>query len=871
LQFIIYSGMFQVIRGLLLIAILGYVPLQAQDNKLSGVAVTLQVRDMPLPDVLTLIQQQIPYKFAYNTELIAGQKNINLDVQRIPLDETMQLVLKGTSIGYRIIDNQIVLQEQPRPVMITISGYIKDSLTGETLPQAIIYLPENKLYTYSNNYGFFSVTQNKTDSLNIIISYVGYSKLKKKLTGTGNSTMNFYLSENKTQLSSAVIKRNNPDDNIKKDLPGKTNISMEMVKGMPSINGTGDILSTIQMMPGVMSGLDGRPGYFIRGGNTDQNLVQLDDATLYNPNHLLGLVGIFNSSAIKNAYLLKAGFPASFGDHLSSVLDVTMKDGNNQQFEGDLQLGSLTAAMTLSGPVVKDMASFFITARRSTIDIFTEPLKMSNYYSNYKFYDINAKFNVRISQNDHLYLSFYQGMDNSSYTKDSAQRYGINYRLNYGNQAFALRWNHLFSQKIFSNTSVIYNDYYHDVTASQKPYYAELYSGIRDFVIKSDFSFYPSMNHKISAGINYLYQTLFPSSILDRSVASDSSMSIIPSEIPRKYSNRIAIYFGDEFWLTPKFNLYAGARVPLFIAGGVHYLQFEPRLALMRILNPSTSIKISYTQMHQFLNLVQSYNAAFPAQIWIGSSGDVKPQNCQEVSLGLFRNFRENMFQSSLEVYYKQMGNQVMFREGPTPDINSNLDSLLVFGKGQSYGAEFYLGKNSGKLTGWLAYTLSYANQQFDSLNLGKQFPFAYDRRHSLYLSVAYDIGRHWQISANFLYASGSAFSLFRDPARNPYNPMYYNDVNGNTTESGNTGNKIQNNYRLEPYHRLDLGVRYRWEGKLINRDIQSELVFSVYNVYGHHNTFFAYCSLDPETRQPIPVQISFIPVIPGISYYLKF
>jgi hypothetical protein len=863
--------MFKVIRGLVLIAFLGYGNVQAQEKNLSSVPVSIQVRDMPLSGVLTLIQQQVPYKFAFNSELIAKQKNITLDVQNKPLDEVIQLVLKGTSIGYSIIDNQIVLQEISKPARITISGYIKDSLSGESLPQAIIYLPESKLYTYSNNYGFFSITQNKADSLNILISYVGYNKFNGKISGESNSMMNFYLSENKIQLGSIVITRYNADDNIKKNPPGTTNISMDMVKAMPSINGTGDILSTIEMMPGVMAGLDGRPGYFIRGGNTDQNLVQLDDATLYNPNHLLGLVGIFNSSAIKSAYLLKAGFPASFGDHLSSVLDVTMKDGNDQHIEGDLQIGTLTSAITLSGPIVKDKASFFVSARRSSIDLFMEPFKMSDYYSNYSFYDINAKFNFRISQKDHLYLSFYQGRDNSSYSKDSTQRYGINYKLDYGNQAMALRWNHLFSQKVFSNTSVIYNNYYHDVTASQKPYYAELYSGISDIDIKSDFSYYPSINHKISAGINYLHQTLSPATILDKSLATDTSSAIVPSDIPKKYSNRIAVYFGDEFWFTPKFNIYLGARVPLYIAGDVHYLQFEPRLALMRILNPSTSIKISYTRMHQFLNLVQSYNAAFPAQIWIGSGKTVKPQNCQEVSIGLFKNFKENMFQFSLEMYYKQMGNQVMFNEGPSPDINSNLDNFLVFGKGQSYGAEFYLGKNAGKLTGWLAYTLSWTNQQFDSLNLGKQFPFAYDRRHNVYLSVGYDINKHWQVSANFLYASGSAFSLFRDVARNPYNPLYYNDVSGNNSVSGNSDNKIQNNYRLEPYNRLDLGVRYRWEGKLFNHGIESEFVLSVYNVYAHQNTFFAYCSLDPETRQPIPVQVSFIPVIPNISYYLKF
>jgi hypothetical protein len=847
------------------------VPVQAQDPVLSNTLVSVTAKDMPLQNLLAIIEMQIPYRFAFNSELIARQKNISVDVRNMPLDELLLMILQGTHISYSMIGNQIVLQEGSRSPQVTINGYVKDSLTGESLPDAIIYLPERKAYTYANNYGFYSITQNKADSLDIVISYVGFRRIYKRVSAQSNSVMNFFLSEDKTQLNTVVITKSNPDDIVKKISPGRTDISMDIVKTVPSISGNGDILSTIQMMPGVMAGLDGRPGYFIRGGNTDQNLVQLDEATLYNPVHLLGLVGIFNSSAIKSAYLLKAGFPASFGDHLSSVLDVSMKDGNAQQFEGDLQIGTVTAGFTLSGPILSKKATFFVSARRSTIDLFLKPFSISNYYSDYNFYDINAKLTVQISQKDRIYLSFYQGRDNSSYTMDSTVKYRINYGVKYGNQAMVLRWNHLFSSKIFSNTSVIYDNYYHDVIARRKPYNAELYSGIRDMDFKTDFYFYPAVNHKISAGINYLYQTQFPASITDDAFATDSSIWITPSEIPKKFVSRIAFYFGDDYWLSPNYSLYLGARVPLFITRDVKYLHFEPRISLMRLINPSTSIKISYTQMHQFLNRVQSYNASFPAEIWIGCSKIVKPQNCQEASIGLFKNFRENMFQTSLELYYKHMGNQILFREGLDPAISSNLDSLLVFGQGQSYGAELYLGKTTGRLTGWLAYTLSYSNQRFDSLNLGNQFPFAGDRRHSLYLSVSYAINKHWQISSNFLFASGSAFTLFKDVARRPYNPLYYNNVTGNDPANGSPDNKVQNNYRLEPYNRLDLSISYTRSRNFPNRVVETEWVFSIYNVYARENTFFAYCSFDPVTRRPVPVQVSFVPIIPSISFNLKF
>jgi hypothetical protein len=596
--------------------------------------------------------------------------------------------------------------------------------------------------------------------------------------------------------------------------------------------------------------------------------VQLDEANLYNPVHLLGLVGIFNSSAIRHASLLKAGFPASFGDHLSSVLDVTMKEGNSQRLEGDLQVGSITTGLTLSGPLIPDKASFFVSARRSTIDLMLEPFSNSNYFSNYKFYDVNAKVNYKISANDRLYLSFYQGRDKSSYVSDSGPYYPIHYDFNYGNRAMALRWNHVFSQRLFSNTSVIYNQYEHDVTAEEYGYFSELYSGIRDVVLKTDITYYPSLNHKISAGLHYLRQTQFPASIAHDSYAEDSTTGINPENIPRTLAQRIALYIGDELIAGTKYRFYLGARVPFYHTADADYLYFEPRVSLMRIISPSASIKISYTHMHQFLNRVQSYNAAFPAEVWIGSNRVIKPQNCEEVSLGLFKNFNNNTFQTSIELYVKQMGNQVLFREGVHPEINSQFDSLLVFGNGKSYGTEFYLAKNSGRLTGWLAYTLSWSKQRFDSLNMGKEFPFAGDRRHSLSLSVSYALHRHWTLSSNFIFASGAAFTLFKEVAHDPYNPLYYDDVTG----TGSAGpNKVQNNYRLSPYHRLDISLRYSKIWKFPVRNLETEWVFSIYNAYARENSFFAYCSFDPSTNKPIPVEVSFVPIIPSLTFNVRF
>ncbi|HLO60151.1 MAG TPA: carboxypeptidase-like regulatory domain-containing protein [Bacteroidales bacterium] len=843
-------------------------PAYTQEPGLGHPTVTLSVNNAALSTVLSELERQIPYRFAFNSDLIKEQKPITIDTRDQDLDAVLSEILNPLSLTYTLIGNQIVIQKAVQPGRITISGYVMDSLTGESLPQAVLYIPEQQISTYTNNYGFYSITLNKPAHFNIAVSYLGFRGAHKSIAALSSATQNFYLSESRTEIQSVVIKKDNPDDNIKKVSPGKTDVSLERLKNVASFGGNGDILGSIQMLPGVLAGLDGRPGYFIRGGNTDQNLIQLDEATLYNPVHLLGLVSIFNSSALKSAYLLKAGFPASFGDHLSSVLDITMREGNSQEFEGDLQLGSVISGVTLSGPVIKNKGSFFVSARKSTIDLLFKPLDIPDYFSDYTFYDINAKLNFNAGKKDRVYLSFYQGRDKTAYSRDSSLQNPISYGLNYGNQAAVLRWNHLFSSRLFMNTSFIFNRYFHEVNAREEIYAARLYSGIRDLNYKTDFYYYPTLRHKISAGINYLYQTQYPSSVTDIEYDADSS-GINPDQIPRKYARRVAVYFGDEFRISRMFILYAGARVPAYFTNEAHFIQFEPRLSFMQVINPSTSLKLSYTQMHQFLNRVQSFNSAFPAEIWIGSGKNIKPQNSTEVSIGLFKNFRDNMFQTSLEIYYKKMGNQALFREGAEPAFNSNIDKMLVFGEGKSYGAELYLGKNTGKLTGWIAYTLSKVYQQFDSLNLGNSFPFSGDRRHSLYVSASYPVTGHWRISSNFLFASGSAFTLFSETAT--YNPIYYDHVIGNETPDMNRHNKVQNNFRLEPYHRLDLSISYKSSRTFKARLLETEWVLSVYNVYARKNTFFAYCSFDPVTQKPVPVQVSFVPVIPSLSFYIRF
>lgn len=855
-------------------------PSVAQKKKVAEVHVTIHVKDLPFQEVLTLIESQIPFKFAYGTELVLQQKNVSVTATDLPLPDLLTILLQGTALTYAIIGNQIVLQNTALPSSITLSGYIKDSQTGESLIGASIYIPSAGTGIFSNSYGFYSISVPAADTMELEISYVGYKSLFRQVNARNSLTLSFGLEHNYGQEESnkLIIANDKRENNVKKNQAALIEMSNDMISAAPSVSGSGDLISSIEMLPGVQAGIDGTPGYFVRGGNSGQNLILLDEATLYNPSHIFGLVGIFNAPAIKYASLMKGGFPANYGDHVSSVLDIAMKDGSNQQFGGISEMGSIASDVTLYGPLEPGKSSFLVSARRNTTDVILRPILHQNYFSNYYFYDVNAKLNFQLSRKDRLLLSFYSGRDNNTYSTDSTDITGINYSMHFGNTAFTMRWNHQYSGKLFSNTSLEYNRYHQFLSATQEGYFAQLYSGIRDMNAKTDLTYYLSPAHKISAGADYLYQTLYPASLSGKIPPTDSSNDIIPSSIPPKAATRLALYAGDDIRPGGRFQVYLGVRAPFYYKPGVQYFNIEPRLSLLYMIDSSTSVKVSYTNMHQYIHLVQSYNASFPAEIWIGSGNIVRPQASREISAGLFKNFKENTFQTSLEFYYRRMDNQLLFGGGTSPTIDDSIENEVIFGKAWSYGAEFFTRKNRGKWTGWLAYSLAYANQHFDSLNLGRSFPYAYDRRHMLDISTAYALSTHWKIAANFLVASGRAFTLDTDTLSSPdSNPLYA----GNRGRGRGRGRPINqdessygikaNNYRLSPYNRLDLSIHYTKIRNTGRRVRETKWIFSVYNVYARQNSSFVYRTIDPSTRQIIAREVPFIPVIPSITYSLKF
>lgn len=852
--------------------LLGALPVYSQLQTPATTLVFMEANNLPLEKVFLIIEKQTPFRFAYSTELVQQQKNITYRAPSVYLPELLNTIFHGTNITYSIIGNQVVLQKINLPNKITIDGFIKDVRTGELLIGAAIFFPDNKTGTVSNSYGFYSITVPQADVLNMQVSYVGYTTAIKKISAYKSSTVDIGLGQPQQAASYVTVVDDKRSDDKLNQL-GAVDITNDMLADGPSVSGNGDIIQSVQMQPGVQSGLEGTPGYFVRGGNAGQNLVQLDEATLYNPSHLFGLVSIFNAAAIKKATLLKSDFPASYGDHLSSVLDISMKDGNNRQLGGIIQAGSIVSGITLYGPLKRNKASFLIAARRSMIDLLLQPLGVKNYFSNYALYDVNAKLSWRISGRDRIFLSFYKGLDKNIFHDETPDSSAITYGNKFGNQAFTLRWNHLYSKKLFSNTSFIYNDYYQSLSAIQNDYFAQLYSGIRDINVKTDLYYYPGPSHKIRGGLNYLHQKLFPATVSDKIPPTGNITNIKPDEIPEKITDRFAVYLSDEMKLGGRWNIYAGIRVPVFFTKDIQYINVEPRVSIQYMISPATYFKTSYTEMHQYIHLVQSYNASFPAEIWIGSSNIVKPQYSQQISTGIFRNFSNKMFQMGIEFYYKQMDNQLLFKGGTEPVIDNNLEDNLVFGKAWSYGAELSIRKKKGKLTGWLGYTLASANQQFDSLHLGEKFPFAYDRRHSFYLAASYAINPHWKVSADFFAASGRTFTIntVKNTSGANENSLYPNDDNNNGNGTVTLPDIEVNNYRLTPYNRLDLSISYTKIKQTSRRSFETEWFLSIYNVYAQNNIFLAYRSIDPVTQLAVVKEVSFIPVIPTLTYHYKF
>jgi TonB dependent receptor/CarboxypepD_reg-like domain/TonB-dependent Receptor Plug Domain len=760
----------------------------------------------------------------------------------------------------------------------TISGYIKDAESGETVIAANIAV-KGKNGMMSNQYGFWSVTLAAGD-YQIVASHVGYKPSIINVLLSKDTSINIIL-QNGTVLSEEVVVRSSKrENNVRAAQMGKITLPIDQIKGVPAFMGEVDLLKVVQLLPGVRNAGEGSSGIYVRGGGPDQNLIMLDDAVVYNTGHLFGFFSVFNADAIKNVTLIKGGMPAQYGGRLSSVLDVSMKEGNNQKFQMEGGIGLIASRFSVQGPIVKDKSSFIVSARRTYIDALTKPLvnKSSQFAgSGYYFYDLNTKINYKFNEKDRLYLSGYFGRDVFNF---SNKKQSLNINIPWGNATGTLRWNHVFNRKLFANTTAVYNDYNFTFKGAQNNFELKLASGIRDISLKQDFDYYPASNHKLKFGWLYTYHRFTPSVVSGR----QDSIVFNPQSAQVKFANELAFYVQDDWDISKKIKINAGLRYSNFTQLGAYkiyktdqfenridstvfkkgqtvqsYGGLEPRLTLRYELDNNTSIKGSVTRNLQYIHLVSNSGTTLPTDIWVPSTYKVKPQISWLYAAGVFKNFKENMYETSLEVYYKSMANQIEYREGYTNNSLKDTEDDFTFGKGWSYGTELFVNKTKGKFTGWIGYTLSWTYRKFDNLNQGNIYPAKYDRRNDMSIVAMYELNKKWKFSAAFVYGTGNATTL----------PERFYFVGGVISQEFS---KI-NQYRLPSYHRLDLSATLTPK-KNSRRKLQTEWVFSVYNAYSRQNPYFTYFD---QTGSPFDgsfeiqaKQVSIFPIIPSVTWNFK-
>ncbi|MEO6188651.1 MAG: TonB-dependent receptor, partial [Ginsengibacter sp.] len=606
----------------------------------------------------------------------------------------------------------------------TLSGYVRDSVSGETLIASTISVTRSSRGVASNSYGFYSVSL-APGTYTFVCSRVGYIPSVKTFELQSDIEFNFDLAPKMTTEQAIVISAKRRDANVKNAQMGKLDLSISQVKSIPAFLGEVDILKTIQLLPGIQSAGEGSSGLYVRGGGPDQNLILLDDAVVYNTGHLFGFFSIFNGDAIKNASLIKGGMPAQYGGRLSSVLDIAMKDGNNKNFQVEGGIGLIASRISFQGPIKKNKASFIISARRTYADALAKPFikKTSSFNgSGYYFYDLNAKVNYKFSEKDHIYLSGYFGKDQFNFV-NGEQSLKVN--IPWGNATGTLRWNHVFTNRLFSNTTVVYNDYKFNFGANQNNFEINLKSGIKDWNVKQDFDLYPFSRHKVKFGASYTFHTFIPSIL----TGQQDSVQFLPNNAQEKYSHEGAVYIQDDWDISDKIQVNMGIRESAFQQVGKYknyvtdangnrldstvykrgepvktYFGFEPRFTIRYAIDDATSLKAAVTRNFQYIHLVSNAGTTLPTDIWVPSTIKVKPQESWLYAVGYFKNFKDNVYETSVEVYFKDLKNQIEYEEGYTPATLEDTENFFTFGSGRSYGAEFFINKTRGKLTGWIGY-----------------------------------------------------------------------------------------------------------------------------------------------------------------------
>jgi hypothetical protein len=750
----------------------------------------------------------------------------------------------------------------------TVSGTVTDKKTGETVIGAILRIPEVKgAGAVSNEYGFYSITVAEGD-YTLTVNMSGYATQTRTLALHANMREDFALQDTVFMTNEVVITGEKEDQNVSDPQMGSQKIDMKEANKIPVLFGEKDILKTIQLLPGIKSGGDGGSGFYVRGGSADQNLILLDEAPVYNASHLLGFFSTFNSDAIKDVTVYKGNGPAQYGGRLASVLDVKMNDGNNQRFHVGGGLGLISSKLNVEGPIVKNKGSFLVTGRRTYADMFLKFSPDSTINSSQLFfYDLNAKLNYQLNAKNRIYASGYFGRDKIGI----ANAFGIEW----GNATGTVRWNHIWNDRLFTNTSFIFSNYDYKISITSPTADFAITSKIRDYNLKHEFQFFPNPQHAIRFGVNSIHHTVTPGQI-----TASAETAINPIKLQDRFGWENALFFADEWAASDLIKISYGVRFGAFaVLGKGDYYTFdaggdvtdtssfgsneiaktfftiEPRVSAAFLLNESSSVKVAYARNSQHLHLLSNSTASSPTDLWIMNSLMIKPEIADQISAGYFKNFRDNKVELSVEVYYKAMQNQIDYRNGANTQGNELVEGDLLFGEGRAYGFELFLKKKYGKLTGWVSYTLSRSERRIDGINEGSWYPVRQDRTHDISIVAMYELGKRWSLAATWVYNTGNAVTF---PSG-----KYYIDgqVQFLYTE--------RNGYRMPAYHRMDLGAT--WQHKKTEK-FESSWNFSIYNVYARENAYaiiFRESETDPNTTEA--VRIALFKIIPSVTYNFRF
>lgn len=842
------------------------------------IRVSIEASNETYGNILKRLEQQGNFTFAYQSDDWVNKKS-SIKYEDTSVREVLQALFHNSTISFFSKGNRIFLikeRREERRGQHTLNGYIRDSKTGETLIGATLLVKElSNTGTVSNTYGFYSLTLPKGD-YTIICNYLGYNTLVIHVDLHSSQKIDVSLQIADIELQEVIVEgKDDLTDKVWSPQMGKTNISIKTLKQIPTIAGEPDVMKALQLTPGVLTQGEGSSTLFVRGGSGDQNLILLDEVPVYNPSHLMGFFSVFNSDALKELSFYRGGIPAQYGGRLSSVLDIRMKEGNNQHFNVSGGIGTLASRLTVEGPIQKDKSSFIVSARRTYADLF---LKFSQDEFTRKtsvyFYDLNAKANFKLGEKDRIYVSGYFGRDVNKVRS-------LQYIIDWGNATATARWNHLFSSRLFSNTTLLYSNYNYliDLSIASSP--VNWKSSINDITFKQDFSWYASPKHLVSFGLQTIHHLFRPG------YTEDETIDIAP--VPKSRALEHAIYIADEFKLNERIHLHYGLRYSLFqlLSTGEHILYdsngevteatteergsiyknyggLEPRLNASYQLSKKHSIKLSYQRTRQYLHTLSNTNLAFNVfDIWIPASQRSAPQIADQVALGYIHQFKGAKWEFNAEIYAKHMQNQLDYKDHSSLIMNRFVEGELLSGNARAYGLELQLLKNTGRLIGWLNYTYSRVFRKIEGIENGEEFPANYDQPHNLQTVLQYQLSNRISISANWLFQSGRPITL-------PVSTFHFEGRNAPVYTSRNSA-------RLPAYHRLDLSLQLKPKFKP-NRKNESSWQFGIYNVYNRLNAATAFVSpeladidLISDNSKTGYYKLAIFGMLPSITYNFKF